>query len=469
MGVCVDSLYVNIVFKDVKMKKFIRITGFIIVLSFLLAGVCLAATGGSAVPEDLTNAYITLGILAVAAVLFFTEAVPLPVTAMLVPVTLSAFGVLSATQAFANFGNKWVVIFMAMFIVGESTFVTGFADKVGRMTVALSKGSETRLLIFSMTSVGILSAFLSNTGTTVVAIPMIMGMCATAGIRPGRILMPVAFAASLGGTMTLVGTPPNGLVNSVLEKMGPAGVNPFGFFEFAKIGAILFVVGIAYYAFIGKKYLPDSDVEIDMDQAARKPKRPEKMFWSLGIFIFIVAAMATKFLPLATAAMLGACLVVITRCMTMQEAFDAIDWTTIFLFAGMISMSSAMKSSGAAALIADTVVSTVSDPYMLLAVCCGLTAVVTNFMSNTATAALMAPLAIPIAVQGGISPLPLVMWVAMSASACFLTPVATPPNTIVLGPGKYSFLDYTRAGWPLQIISFIILIIFIPMFWPFHP
>ena len=451
------------------MKKFMRITGFIIVLSFLLAGVCLAATGGSAVPEDLTNAYITLSILGVAAILFFTELVPLPVTAMLVPVALSALGVLPAGKAFANFGNKWVIIFMAMFIVGESTFVTGFADKVGKMTVALSKGSETRLLVFSMTSVGILSAFLSNTGTTVVAIPMIMGMCASAGIRPGRILMPVAFAASLGGTMTLVGTPPNGLVNSMLEKMGPAGVEPFGFFEFAKIGAILFVVGIAYYALIGKKYLPDSDVTFDADQAAAKPKRPEKMGWSLAIFIFIVAAMATKFLPLATAAMLGACLVVITKCMTMEEAFKSIDWVTIFLFAGMLSMSSAMKSSGAAALIADTVVSNVSSPYMLLAVCCGLTAAVTNFMSNTATAALMAPLAIPIAVQGGVSPLPLVMGVAMSASACFLTPVATPPNTIVLGPGKYTFLDYTKAGWPLQIISFIVLMIFIPMIWPFHP
>ncbi len=158
---------------------------------------------------------------------------------------------------------------------------------------------------------------------------------------------------------------------------------------------------------------------------------------------------------------------VITGCMTMKEAFKSIDWTTIFLFAGTLALSAALEKSGAAKLIATAVVSQVSDPYMLMAVVCGLTAIVTNFMSNTATAALMAPLAVPIAVQGGVSPLPLLMGIAMSASACFLTPIATPPNTIVLGPGKYKFMDYFKAGWPLQIISYIMCVVFIPMIWKF--
>jgi len=191
------------------------------------------------------------------------------------------------------------------------------------------------------------------------------------------------------------------------------------------------------------------------------------MLWALLIFLFVVVVMASEWLPLVTAAMLGACLIVITGCMTMKEAFKCIDWTTIFLFAGMLSMSTAMSKSGAASMIAASVVSHVSDPYMLMAVCCGLTAIITNFMSNTATAALMAPLAIPIAVQGGISPLPIAMGIAMSASACFLTPVATPPNTIVLGPGNYNFMHYVKAGWPLQLITFIMCVTLIPMIWPF--
>ena len=114
---------------------------------------CFAAspgTAGAAIPGDRTKAYITLGILIVAALLFVTEALPLPITAMLVPVGLSSTGVLTSKVAFSYFGDNTVVLFMAMFIIGESTFVTGFADRVGQMALKLSKGDMKKLLLFSM-------------------------------------------------------------------------------------------------------------------------------------------------------------------------------------------------------------------------------------------------------------------------------------------------------------------------------
>lgn len=428
-----------------------------------------AAPGGAAA-EASPQALLTLAILGGAALLFFTEAFPLPVTAMLVPVTLSLTGIIPAQTAFTNFGNEWVVVFMAMFIVGEATFITGFADKVGRLTVRFSHGNEKRLLLLSMLSVGLLSGFLSNTGTIAVAIPMILGMCASSNINPRRILMPVAFACSLGGTMTLVGTPPNGLVNSMLSKMGGAGVSPFGFFEFALVGIPLFAAGIILYTFFDRFMLPaDTDIKSQHSTHRVEARRTAKMPMAMGIFAFVVIAMATETIPLVTAAMLGACLMIIFGCITMREAFESVDWTTIFLFAGMLSMSTAMDKSGAASFVAAVVVQHVSDPYALLAVTCLLTTVITNFMSNTATAALMAPLAFPIALNAGISPLPLAMGIAMSASCCFLTPIATPPNTIVLGPGNYSFLDYIRYGWVLQVLCVVMSIALIPLFWPFHP
>ena len=150
--------------------------------------------------------------------LFFTEAVPLPVTAMLAPATLSLFGILSAKSAFSHFGNSSVVLFMAMFILGEGTFATGFANRVAEWTVKTSKGSEHRLLVLSVITIGGLSAFLSNTGTTAVAMPMVIAMCTAAAISPSLLLVPIAFASSLGGTCTLVGTPPNLLINATLEK-----------------------------------------------------------------------------------------------------------------------------------------------------------------------------------------------------------------------------------------------------------
>jgi len=449
-------------------RKLLKATIFAMLAVLFTAGLCYAADAAAAPPPPpVSHAYITLGILAVAAVLFFTEVIPLPITAMLVPVGLSIFKIIPAKAAFLNFGDQWVVIFMAMFIVGDAIFITGFADKVGKTALKLSKGSETKLLIYTMLAVGILSAFLSNTGTVVVAIPMIMAMCNSAGVKSGKILMPAAFASSLGGTITLVGTPPNGIVNSVLQKMAP-NIPPFGFFEYAKFGVPLLAIGLLYYALIGNKFLPKSSGEYEEESDVEtKVKRPEKMWWSVSTFIFVVIVMATGVIPLVTAAMLGACLMVITRCMTMREAFHSIDWTTIFLFAGMLSMSTALEKSGAAQLIATNVVAMVQNPYAVMAVCCFLTQLITNFMSNTATAALMAPLAVPIAMQSGVSPLPLMMGIAMSASACFLTPIATPPNTIVLGPGKYNFMDYFKAGWPLQLISFLMCVFVIPMIWPF--
>ncbi|MDR1481125.1 MAG: SLC13 family permease [Synergistaceae bacterium] len=438
-----------------------------------------AAEGGI----DVMKAYITLGILFAAAVLFFTEIIPLPVTAVLVPVALTMTGVIKAGPAFANWGDTTVILFMAMFIVGESIFKTGFADKVGEMTMRLSGGNEMKLLLLTIVVIGAMSSVLSNTGTVAVTMPMVIAMCRSSKIAPSKLLIPAAFASSLGGTITLIGTPPNGIVNAMLKsaaETAPEGltIRAFGFFEFGKMGILLLLMGVLYYALIGHRLLIDTskrekskldveDAEASASLAASKAKRrTEKMFYSVAIFIFVVAIMVTEIMPLHVAAMFGVCLVVISGCLTMKEAYNAVDWQTIWLFAGMLSMSTAMAESGAAKLVAQTIVAKVSSPIAILAVVCLITALLTNFMSNTATAALMGPLAIPLAIQTGINPMPLAMGIALSASCCFLTPIATPPNTIVFGPGNYSFVDYVKAGWPIQLMSYIMFVTLIPLFWP---
>ena len=419
-------------------------------------------------------ATIVLIILAVAAVLFFTELIPLPVTAMLVPISLNLTGVIPAKEAFMAFGNKWVVLFLGMFIVGEGIFRTGLANRVGRLVTQTAGKSRPALVVLVMLTVGLMSAVLSNTGTVAVFIPLVAGVAISAGLKPGQLLMPMAFAASLGGTMTLVGTPPNGAVNSAIQGAIEHGstmvgqVRPFGFFEFGKVGLVLFAVGVAYYALIGHRFLPNTTgtvAEHKQDFQYRTKKAP----WALGILVLVVAVMAwnSDRFPLQTAAMLGACLVVITKCVTMREAFDSVSWPTIFLFAGMIPMSMAMQTSGAAEMVADFVVSRVDHPHVLLAATFAMTALVTNLMSNTATAIMMAPLGIAMAGKLGVNPMPIVMGVAMAASCCFLTPIATPPNTMVLGPGGYKFRDYIKAGWPLQVVCFVIAVVLIPLFWPF--
>jgi len=432
-------------------------------------------------------ASIVLIILGAAAILFFTELVPLPVTAMLVPISLNLAGVIPADEAFKNFGNKWVVLFMGMFVVGEGIFRTGLADRVGKIVIHTAGASKARLVVMTMLAVGIMSGFLSNTGTVAVFIPLVVGVAASAKLKAGLLLMPMAFAASLGGTITVIGTPPNGVVNSAMEnaitsgQLAAGGSRSFGFFEFGKIGLIFLAAGILYYAVIGHRFLTQSEGDSVEQHRGSITYRTDKRWQGLGVFVLVILVMGLtalkqtdpeKFallpgIPLQTAAMLGACLMVITRCVTMKEAFNSISWTTIFLFAGMLSMSTAMRTSGAAELVADFVVTRISHPHVLLAAVFGITAIVTNFMSNTATATLMGPLGIAMAVKMGVNPAPILMGVAMAASCCFLTPIATPPNTMVLGPGGYKFRDYIKAGWPLQVISFILGVALIPLLWPF--
>ncbi len=418
----------------------------------------------------MSPAIITLLILLGAAILFFTEVIPLPATAMAVPICLSLFKILKPTVAFSYWSDKWVMIFMAMFMVGEAMFRTGFAKKVGEITVKAAGTNEIRLMTFVMIAVGGMSAFLSNTGTTVVFIPIVLAMCMSSGVSPKKMLMPMAFASSLGGTMTVIGTPPNGIVNGVLS--GTLNMPEFGFFEFAKVGFFFYVIGIAFTALIGHRLLPKGGADDDIDTSSLKQIPDEEIRWNkmpaaIIVFVFVVASMATGFIDLETAAMLGAFLVIVTGCITMKEAFQSVSWTTIFLFAGMLPMSKAMQDTGAAEMVAKAISGNLDSPVMILGAMFLVTAVVTNFMSNTATTALFAPIGVAVAQGAGISPAPILMGIAMAASCCFITPVATPPNTIVLGPAGYKFRDYFLSGWPLQVLSFIIAMVVIPIFFPF--
>ncbi|WP_350342852.1 SLC13 family permease [Proteinivorax tanatarense] len=410
--------------------------------------------------------YTALFILAVAIYLFFTEKFPLPVTAMLVPIALSLTGILEPAVAFSNFGDRWVVVFMGMFIISGAMFKTGFASVIGDITVKMAGKSRLKLMLLVMGVLGIMSALLSNTGATAVFVPVVVAVCLSSGTSPKAMLMPMAFASSLGGTLTVIGTPPNGIVNSVLNDS--AQYMEFGFFEFAKVGIFLFILGIAYMVLIGYKLLPKGEIENIDDKPKKEEKlRTDKMWVAVLIFLFVIISMATGVVDFQVAAMLGAMFTIITGCLTMEEAFNSISWTTVFLFAGMLSMSEAIQVTGAADLIASGLVNVSDTPYIVLMVFFITTSLLTNFMSNTATAAVFAPIGITVAESLQVSPYPFVMAIAIGASCCFLTPIATPPNTIVLGPAGYSFKDYFVAGWPLQLLTFIISMIIIPIFFPF--
>ena len=196
--------------------------------------------------------------------------------------------------------------------------------------------------------------------------------------------------------------------------------------------------------------------------------------WISGLILLgvvVCRALGLKNLPLHTAAVTGAILCVITGCLKEKEAYAGIDWVTIFLFAGMLSVATAMDKTGAGKLIADTVVGMMGsnpNPYVLTAVLFLISNILTQFMSNTASAALLAPIGISIAQEVGCDPKPVLMALGIAASMAFATPMATPPNTLVLGPGNFTFNDYVKVGVPMCLLSWVACVVIIPIFWPFH-
>lgn len=419
-------------------------------------------------------AVTTLIILAVVALLFVTEIVPLAITAMGGAIAVGVLGIIPMKMVFSGLSNSTVVLFAGMFVIGASMFYTGLAQKIGTTVVQKAGTGENRLMVALMIVTALLSSVTSNTGTAAALVPVILGICSVAKIPASKQLMPMAFAAGFGGIITMVGTPPNIIVSGALKA---AGYTPFGFFEFAWIGLPITVVAILYMTFIGKRFLPEhtlaatADVEQEVESVNTDPKK----MWISGIILLsvvVVMALDLKALPLEVAAVIGAMVAVLTGCLREKQAYHSIDWVTIFLFAGMMPVATAMDQSGAGKLIADQVLGLLGanpSPIVITAVLFILSCALTQFMSNTASSALLAPIGISIAQGMGASPYAVLMAIGVAASCAFATPIGTPPNTIVLGPGQYKFMDYVKAGTGLIVVCFVVSIIVIPMVWPFFP
>jgi di/tricarboxylate transporter len=197
--------------------------------------------------------------------------------------------------------------------------------------------------------------------------------------------------------------------------------------------------------------------------------RPAKVVTAGLILLGVVAAAATELLPIAEAAVVGAILMVASRCLTMRRAYASVDWKVIFLLAGLIPMGTALEGSGAAEMSVHGLLSLVGDygPAVVLSAFYLLTAVLTGFMSNNATAVLLAPLAVTTARDLGVDPRPFLVAVTFAASAAFFTPIGYQTNLLVYGPGGYRFSDFLRLGGPLNLLIWILASLLIPWLFPF--
>ena len=422
----------------------------------------------------MSPAAITLCFLAFAIVMFVTEKLPLGLTAMIVCVGLAVTGVLDMKSAFSGFIDSNVILFVAMFIVGGALFETGMANEIGGIVTRFAS-SERMLIVAIMTIVGLMSGVLSNTGTAAVLIPVVIGIAAKSGFKRSRLLMPLVFAAAMGGNLSMIGAPGNLIAQSTLTK---AGLEGFGFFEYAIVGLPILFAGIIFYATIGFYLLPNHapksegvfDTQKDFSAVPQWKK-------NLSLIILVLTLLGMIFekqihIPLSITGCIGAILLIVFNVISEEDALKSIDLKTIFLFGGTLSLATALDKTGAGKLIAETVIGALGEnpsPTMFTFVVFILCCVMTNFMSNTATTALMAPICLSIAQGMNADPRAVLMACVIGGSCAYATPIGMPANTMVVGAGDYTFMDYVKSGLQLIVIATIISMILLPIAFPFFP
>ena len=372
---------------------------------------------------------ITLLFLLFAVIMFVIEKIPLGVTSMIVCIGLTITDVLDVQTAFAGFTDSNVILFVAMFIVGGALFETGMANKIGGIVTRFAK-TERMLIVAIMVIVGLMSGVLSNTGTAAVLIPVVIGIAAKSGYKRSKLLMPILIA------------------------------------------------GILFYATIGYKLLPECDPK---EEEAFDTKRdfdqvPKWKQW-MSLIILILTLLAMIFeekigISLCVSGGIGALLLILTGVISEKDALKSIDLKTIFLFGGTLSLAAALEKTGAGEMIAEKVIGALGSdpsPYILTLVVFLLCCVMTNFMSNTATTALMVPICLSIAQRIEADPRAVLMACVIGGSCAYATPIGMPANTMVVGVGGYRFMDFVKAGFPLIIIATVVSMIILTFSFPFFP
>lgn len=414
---------------------------------------------------------ITLIFLAFAIVSFVLEKIPLGLTATIVAIGLNLTGVLDNSATFSGYVNSNVILCVGMFVVGQALFETGMANKIGGLVTRFAK-TERMLIVSVMVIVGIMSGFLSNTGTAAVLIPVVCGIADESGYSRSRLLMPLVFAAALGGNLSIIGAPGNLMGVNALQEMGMET----SFFMYAPVGIPMLVAGILYFAFIGYRFLPDGSHGGEAVEAQKDYSDVPQWKQIVSLVVLVVVILAMIFekqigVKIQISACVGAIILVLTGVISEKEALKSIDLKVVLLFGGSLALAKALETTGAGSLIADAIVGALGanpNPMILLLVVFVVGCALTNFMSNTATTALMVPIATSLAQSLGADPRSMIIATVIACSCAYATPIGMPANTMVVGLGGYKFNDYVKAGLPLIAVSFIICIVLLPILFPFY-
>jgi len=421
----------------------------------------------------MTNAMIANIILVFILISLIANKIPTGLTALLGALAMALFGIISFSDVLSQFGSDTVMMVVGVFVIGNTMFETGCAQLIGKVLVRI-KGvgtNEKNFLTFIMIFTAGLSAFVSNTATLAMMLPLIASVAATSGgtITKKNTYMATAIASIVGGNISLAGSTPQLVAQGILEQT--AGCRTLTFFELARGTLPVLIVMLIYFVTIGyrfqKRVFDFPDVP-DCGAATRQSDAIsyKKAILSATIFIGCVIAFATSIAKFGTIAIIGACLCCLTGCITPSRIWATMDWNTIIVLGGSLGFAAGMEQSGALRLIADNALAILgagsASIWLSAAAIIIVCSAFSNLMSNTATTAMMAPIAIAMAQGMHQDPIPYVVMVIIASNLAFATPVSTPPMTMVL-IGGYRFSDYLKVGGLFNIIAVVVAIFTLPV------
>lgn len=421
----------------------------------------------------MSDALITLLVLAVMAVLFVINKPPIALTAMLGATALVLFGVITPEEMFAALSGDTIVLIAGMMVIGAGLFHSGVAEAFSNRVIKVTGTSEFGVLLATLIVATVLSAIASGVAVAAMLLPVVIGICQRANISVSKPMLPLAFAASFGSSLTLVGAASNVIVSGQIESLGH---RPLTFFELGKVGVPIAIVGIVYLLTIGRKLLPDhgQDTSTFLESYTHRDKdepQPVKATIAVVILFAVLIAMIvdSEALPMSFVAAVGAIIMILTGCLKENEAYRSVDWSVIFVIAGMSAVTAGMAESGAAEMIGNATSSVLGEEpnkYLVLVTIFSIVMILTNFMLNTSTALLLTPIFVPVAVSAGVDPIATAVAICIGASSPFLTPVGSGQNVLVVKPGQLRFMDFVRPGIGLTLVVSVTAMIFIPIFWP---
>lgn len=430
---------------------------------------------------------ITLLVLAtVIAALVWDKGRP-DVVALAAAAVLLMSGAVRPSEVQGAFGSPAIVTLASLFVIAHAMELSGLLDLLIHKAVALCRRTGAAGLWGLIGLCGGASAFLNNTPIVVLAAPVVRDVANSLNLDPRRFLLPLSYAAVLGGCCTLIGTSTNLLV----DDMGRAsGQPPFGIFEIAPVGVAVALAGGIYLMLaarmLGRSPQPAelapaihhhiTHVDVGGDTigdvsvfAERRPLTPWKAAVSVAVFLGVVSLAALGIVPIAAAAFGGAVLLVLVRAIRADEAYGGLRPEILLLIAGMVVIGIALEQTGLAGEATDALVGSVGGfgPLIALILLYGATMVLTELLSNATVAVLVTPVAVALAESLGVSPRPFLVAIMIAGSAAFATPFGYQTNVLVYQMGGYRYVDFLKVGLPLNILTWVVAVIAISWFFPF--